>query len=229
MIYSYLEDEPHWLVRNASIRIYLMWFFLKDVVNNIMDHKSLSSKSLTLHGRATVIKVIHFEKARLQVSKMKSDQVFVKRCRDSSIITGFANIKHHHKNPRNIHIFLVASLGLIHYEIVQVRKNLDLVSRKLLALHLELSNLFSVDLWGRIDACSIINDFHLEIIWKKKKSSKFLRLSNSSDLRKSSVPYSNLTGNSPVFSNIRIGRDHISSLNVWVSNLTLPFEANWST
>ena len=36
------DDEPHWLVRNASTKDWLC-DFAEDYLNNVMDHRSLNS------------------------------------------------------------------------------------------------------------------------------------------------------------------------------------------
>ena len=119
-----------------------------------MDQKSQIPNIETLLGRALALKVHHFERARLRVSKMKSDLTFLKRCRDSSSVPSFAKIKHPLNNSRNERVFLLASLGIIRSEISRVRKYLDLISRKLLSSHLELSYLIPADIWTIVDARS---------------------------------------------------------------------------
>ncbi len=105
---------------------------------------------------------------------------FLMRCRDSSVIPGFARIKHILNTPRNLGVFLKASLGLVRSEICRVRKNLDRLSRLLLVAHLELSSLFPAPLWTRIDACSALKSQHLEELLKLKQSAKFLKLARRS-------------------------------------------------
>lgn len=158
-----------------------MLFSLKELFwYNTTDHRSMNSKISTLHGRSIAIKVHHFEWACLQVSKTKSDLAFLKRCRDSSIIPSFAKIKNLLNNPRNHWVLLVVILALVHSQISKIRKNIDFISRRLLSLHLELSNVIFVDLWTRIDAYFALNSLCWEEIWKRKQYLKFLKLSKNS-------------------------------------------------
>lgn len=95
---------------------------------------------------------------------MKTDLSFLKRCRDSSVVPLFAQIKHR-LNKSDFHrIFLKSSLALIHLEISRVRSKLDFLSRDLLSLHLELSSMFSLELWARIEACSTLKSQQMEEI-----------------------------------------------------------------
>lgn len=173
-----------------------------------MDHKILNSIIESLHGEATANKVCCFERAHLQVSRLKLDLAFLKRCRDSSIIPFFARIKHRLHTPRNHQVFLKASLALIRAEISRVRNSLSQLSRVLLDLNLDLGNLFSASLWVRIDAYSTLKSLRLEEIRKQKQASKFLRLAGDSEFLNRAVGAA---------SHSRISCGQISALNDWLS------------
>ena len=70
-----------------------MWLTQKTYIY-IMDHKSLRSNIITLHGREMTNNACQFEQAWLQVAKKKFDLTFLQRCRDASLITVFTCISH---------------------------------------------------------------------------------------------------------------------------------------
>src|ERR1700733_5719556 len=131
-----------------------------------MDHRSLNSTIESLHKRAIATKVHQFERARLQVSKLKTDLAFLKRCSDSSVIPVFAHINHHIHTPQNHQVFLRASLALLRAEIIKVRRSLNRISLNLLGLHLTLASLIPDPLWARIDTFSALKTLRLEGIEK---------------------------------------------------------------
>ena len=173
-----------------------------------MDHRSLDSKnSETLLGRALATEIHQFERARLRVSKLRSDLTFLKRCRDASIIPSFAKIKHPLHFSLNHNIFLKASLALIRYEISKVRRNLDLLSRKLLSWHLKLPNSVPSSLWTLIDARSALKSNRWEALWKEKQMAKFQKLQMRSS-----------HSNEPsVSSASRVNANQVSALRTWIA------------
>lgn len=146
----------------------------------MMDHRSLNSTIDSLHGKAITSKVHHFEQAHLQVSKLKTDLDFLKRCRDFVVIPVFAQISHRLHTRSNHGVFVKSSLPLLTSEINRVRRDLYHFSQDLLGLHFELSNLISPFLWARIDACSALKSLHLEEIKGQKQAVKFQILAQKS-------------------------------------------------
>lgn len=181
-----------------------------------MDHRSLNTEITTLYGRATAIKVHQFEQSRVRVSKLKTDLAFLKRCRDSSLVPLFAQIKRPLNNSSGCRIFLNASMALVRLEIGRVRKVLDFISRNLLSLHLELSNEIFAPLWSRIEACSALKSSRLEEIWKVKQSKKFSKLSE----KFISHPNESSCFRGP--SRSLINSNQISALRSWVDVVSHP-------
>lgn len=173
-----------------------------------MDHTSLNSIIESLHGKVVASKVHHFEWARLQVSRLKTDLAFLKHCRDSSIIPNFSRIKHGLHTPRDHQVFLKASLALIRAEISRVHLSLNQLSRVLLDLHLDIGNLISASVWARMEACSALKSLWLEEIRKQNQASKFLRLAGNFDFLDRTVGGA---------SRSRVSSGQILVLNDWVS------------
>lgn len=153
---------------------------------------------------------------KFQLSKLKS-VAFLKRCKISGTIPVFALINHRLQAPQNRQVFLKASLALLRSQTNRVRRTLDLLSRNLLALHLELSGLISASLWARIDACSALKSLRMEDPWKQKQASKFQKLAQRSSVINSPLaPLASMDRKSQS----RLSTSQRTALQSWVCNFS---------
>ena len=139
------------------------------------DESNLNESIDSLHGGDSLQEIRLLERKRITLSRGIERLSFLKRCRTGGIIPTFAQIKH---NLRNKHtdIFSHASMDLIRKEIKQARKQLDILSRECVNLHLKLAGTIRHDLWMRFPACLSAKVIKICKEMKSKHDKKYTNL-----------------------------------------------------